>query len=393
MKKVTLSLLLVFLFSCSKKDKTILFETIRELNKIETIEYTSQVTFLPKTDERNNIYRANCFYDFRSKDTLLGAKYHFVSDNKNEQVFDGKKSFNSSIKEERVLYDNKPKKYQVNSSIFGLHSLLEIREVLPLFVKDSTIVIKKIKDTIINDIACHQFNFTIPDRYVSDQKLIHVSDNLKEYVYDYTIAISKKDKFPIFVKTRNSNSDQVISALLSDFRIGATREPSVWNYDRFPDGYLIMNKGEYYKRERIAMENKIGSIAPDFKLPSIHGDTISLPELTNKLTLLEFWFPNCGGCVEAIPHINEMQKEYGEQGLTIYGIEFTTTNNERLKEYIKKENIKIPNLYLGKQTAALYDVYAAPTFVLLNSKKEILYIHLGLDKDELITEIEKHLKA
>ena len=107
---------------------------------------------------------------------MLGARYHFVTEDGDEQVFDGEKMFYSSVKEERVLYENDPKGYQVNSSIYGLRSLLELKKVLPILTSDPTIILEKRKDTVINNLACHSFNFTISDRYISNGKLVNVKD-------------------------------------------------------------------------------------------------------------------------------------------------------------------------------------------------------------------------
>ncbi|WP_108805645.1 TlpA disulfide reductase family protein [Aquimarina sp. Aq107] len=391
MKKLFLGVLVTLFFSCNKSDKTILDQTITKLNTLETISYNAQVTFLPKKDDRNNVFKGSCYYDFTSKDTLLGARYHFVTEDGDEQVFDGEKVFYSSVKEERVLYENDPKDYQVNSSIFGLRSLLELKKVLPILTSDPTIILEKRKDMVINNLACHSFNFTISDRYISNGKLVNVKDELKGYVYNYEIAISKSNKLPIYIRTSNSLADQVIISKLSDFNVDANRDTLIWSYERFPEGYLTMSEREFYKRERMNMEGSIGKKAPDFTLPSLEGDTISLSKINNKLTLLEFWFPNCGGCVEAVPHVNEIQKKYKQKGLDVYGIEFTRSNDKGLKEYVEKQKIEIPTLYLGKGTASLYGTSAAPTFVLLNEQKEILYIRMGLEKETLIKNIEAAL--
>ncbi|WP_299212512.1 TlpA disulfide reductase family protein [uncultured Aquimarina sp.] len=392
MKKLILLVVVSLFYSCNQTDKEILEETIEKLNILETLEYNTRVIFLPKTDDRNNIFIANCYYDFTSKDSLLGAKYHFVSKDGDEQVFDGEKMFYSSAKEERVLYENVPKDYQVKSSIYGLRSILEIRNVLPELLQDVTIMIKK-EDTIVNDLICYKFDFEIPDRYVSQTGLDRVPDDMKNYIFNYQLIISKENKLPVYVKTKNSESDQIITASLSDFKVPAKRDDIVWSYKRFPEGYLTMSEGEYYKRKRMNMESNIGKKAPDFTLPTLAGDTVSLSRLENKLTLLEFWFPNCGGCVEAVPHINEMQQKYKEKGLDIYGIEFTRPNDKGLKKYVEKQNIEIPTLYLGKDTASSYGTSAAPTFVLLNEQKEILYIHMGLEKKALIKMIEENIKG
>ncbi|MBQ4821655.1 TlpA disulfide reductase family protein [Aquimarina sp. MMG016] len=370
----------------------ILNKTILKLNSLKTIEYNTSVKFLYKNEDENTTYKANCYFDFTSKDTLIGAKYHFVSE-AGEQVFNGKQKFDSNNKNQRVLYENKPHKYQVNSSIFSLRSLNEIRTILPVFLKDATIVRTQNKDTIINNVVCYKFNFVIPNRYISEGDLTAVSENMKGYKSYYELVISKEEKLPVFVKTKNSIGDQVITVSLSDFNISATRDQSIWSYNRFPEGYLILSEREYFKRKRMKTENKIGQKAPYFMLPMIDGDPVSLSKLNNELILLEFWFPYCIGCVKAVPDINEIQEKYKEKGLAVYGIEFTKSDDKGLEKYIKKQKVNIPTLYKGKKTAASYGTSAAPTFYLLNKEKVILYVSIGLNIEELIKVIEGNIKG
>jgi len=57
------------------------------------------------------------------------------------------------------------------------------------------------------------------------------------------------------------------------------------------------------------------------KVPDIHFGTLlnapvrktSLSELRGKIVILEFWATWCGPCLEAMPHLQEMQKTYGDK--------------------------------------------------------------------------------
>jgi len=387
MKKLIVLLIIPFCYNYGQTDTGILEKTLEKLNGLKTIEYKMTKKYLSEEMDQNSVHSGNCYLDFTSNDTLIGVKYHMMVDDKYEQVFDGEQYFDSNVKEKRIHYVKKPKKHQVNSSIFSA-GLNEVKLVLPILLKDKTISIKQEKDTIINSITGYKFNFTIPNRFISGYELRTVPSHMKEYIYKYELVISKQEMLPIFIRKRNSHYDQILISLLSDFIIGATRDEKIWSYDRFSEEYIRMSQREFFKRDRIQLKNKIGQRAPDFALPSIGGDTISLSKLDNKLTLLEFWFPNCGPCVEAIPDINEIYEKYEERGLTIYGIEFTRSSDKGLKKYIEKHEIKIPTLYLGEKAASLYGVSAAPTFILLNEQKEILYVHMGFKKEELIKVIE-----
>ena len=54
---------------------------------------------------------------------------------------------------------------------------------------------------------------------------------------------------------------------------------------------------------------KAGSIAPDFSLPLLAGDELSLAELHGRRVLLVFSDPNCGPCDALAPRLQELHEE------------------------------------------------------------------------------------
>ena len=62
----------------------------------------------------------------------------------------------------------------------------------------------------------------------------------------------------------------------------------------------------------------IGS-APDFTLPDLQGNHVSMKDLRGKPVLLVFWATWCKPCIKEIPHIAEFQKKHGDE-VTVLGI-------------------------------------------------------------------------
>ncbi|MEZ4970420.1 MAG: TlpA disulfide reductase family protein [Flavobacteriaceae bacterium] len=118
---------------------------------------------------------------------------------------------------------------------------------------------------------------------------------------------------------------------------------------------------------------------------------IQLSKIQNKLILLEFWFPYCKGCVIVVPELNKIQEKYKDSGLTIYGIEFTKESENKLVEYIEKQKIEIPTLYMGNDVSKDYGIYAAPTFVLIDKSGKIIYNGAGSNIEPLIKKIDEIL--
>jgi len=73
---------------------------------------------------------------------------------------------------------------------------------------------------------------------------------------------------------------------------------------------------------------RVGDQAPDFKVVTDNGRTITPSDFGGKLLVLHFWATWCGGCVEEIPSLEVFQREYGPQGVVVLGV--SVDANEKL---------------------------------------------------------------
>lgn len=391
MKKfILLNLTLFIIFSCGKTDVEILEETISQLSSLKQIEYD---VINENVSEKYNINRkdsATCYFDFSSNDTLIGAKYHFISSH-GEQVFNGKMEFSSIPKEEVLLYNEQPVKRQVISSIFMQGSFFALRKVLPEILQDSTITIIRSQDTIIQDKNCYQFHFSMQGKYIGLGGELTILDDKTIDPIPYELFISKKTKLPVRFGNRQPNNAGYNISTYSNYKALNAKNDSIWSYSRFPKNYLRSSYKDYFDGLRQKNKKWIDTEAPDWELSDLEGNSVKLSGIKENLVLLEFWFPYCGGCVQATPVLNEIQKKYKDRGLSIYGIEFTNKSAESLMEYAEEQQVEIPTLYHGKNISKDYGIYAAPTFFLIDNKGKIVYTSVGLNKEKLINKIEENI--
>lgn len=387
-----LTLTLFIFFSCNNTDKEILNETIFQLSSIKNIEYDVIIENINKSYHLNLKDSATCYFDFSSKDNLIGAKYQFIS-NHGEEVFNGNQEFNSNNKDELLLYNENPTKRRVISSRFMQNSFFVLRKLLPKIIQDSTITFLRSKDTIIQDINCYKFNISMKGKYIGmGGELMTIP--IKEKVTDpinYVLYISIKNNLPIRFGQIYPKNDGYNISTYSNYKTLNNKNDSIWSYSRFPKSYLRSPFIDYYEGLKNKNKKWIGTKAPDWELSDLEGNSIKLSNIKKGLVLLEFWFPYCGGCVQATPILNEIQKKYKNKGLSIYGIEFTNKTADALLEYSKKQQVEISTLYNGKNMSKDYGIYAAPTFFLIGENGNILYTSVGLDKEKLIDEIENNI--
>ncbi|CAG1007690.1 Thiol:disulfide interchange protein TlpA [Phycisphaerales bacterium] len=65
---------------------------------------------------------------------------------------------------------------------------------------------------------------------------------------------------------------------------------------------------------------KVGMAAPEFKVEKFIKGTPFTGFEKGKVYVVEFWATWCGPCIASMPHLSELQHEYGPKGLTICGV-------------------------------------------------------------------------
>ncbi|SPF43203.1 Thioredoxin-like protein [Candidatus Sulfotelmatobacter kueseliae] len=81
--------------------------------------------------------------------------------------------------------------------------------------------------------------------------------------------------------------------------------------------YVALHRGGSIARGPTAKQH---SVAPDFSLPQLNGQSLQLSAYRGKVVLLDFWATWCTPCREEIPHLVELQNKYRDRGLEIIGV-------------------------------------------------------------------------
>jgi thiol-disulfide isomerase/thioredoxin len=155
-------------------------------------------------------------------------------------------------------------------------------------------------------------------------------------------------------------------------------------------GYLGVQEA---LRARLAPD---GAAAPDFKMKTYKGGTVSLSDLRGKVVMLDFWATWCPPCLEEMPHLIKLAKEYEGKGLVFVAASRDDMPDAPLfvEEYVKS---RMPELapyvvYAPDEMAAAFKVNALPTLYFLDKEGRVTDAQRGmLSEDALRQRVKRAL--
>jgi len=121
-----------------------------------------------------------------------------------------------------------------------------------------------------------------------------------------------------------------------------------------------------------------------FKLKTLDGNTKTLQEVSNKATLIGFYYPTCAYCNLALPEVQKIYEKYKDQGLSWVIINVKPEENKLIAGWQDKYNITVPILIGASQDSLMDDYHLSmtPTHYLLGRKGEVLLRQNGYNRGD-----------
>jgi thiol-disulfide isomerase/thioredoxin len=120
--------------------------------------------------------------------------------------------------------------------------------------------------------------------------------------------------------------------------------------------------------------SQLGSAPPEIQAADWlnTNSPVSLESLRGQTVMVEFWATWCGPCVAGIPHLNEMQKKYGDKGFRILSL--TAEDRETVEAFQKTREEPIEyTVGLGSETSKAYGVRGIPAAFLIGTDGKLLW--------------------
>lgn len=140
------------------------------------------------------------------------------------------------------------------------------------------------------------------------------------------------------------------------------------------------------------IEPAIGSLAPEFSLQTLDGQSVQLSELRGKNLLISYWVTWCIPCIEELPVLNRLYQEYQSEDLVILSVNGIQQDElDKVTATISEMGITLPVAL--DQSEILWDSYWVrflPTSFFIDETGIIRYIQLGsLTEENLRIKIEE----
>jgi thiol-disulfide isomerase/thioredoxin len=140
--------------------------------------------------------------------------------------------------------------------------------------------------------------------------------------------------------------------------------------DSLPDGRHDPSQATSRKMNPMP---KTGTIAPELAAEDwLNANPApTLASLRGHVVLIEFWATWCGPCIQSIPHLNELQKKYADQGFKI--VSFADQNRQWIESFMKRTPIAYA---IGLESGATFDRYGVtgiPQAFLLDKSGKITW--------------------
>jgi peroxiredoxin len=121
--------------------------------------------------------------------------------------------------------------------------------------------------------------------------------------------------------------------------------------------------------------------APQFTLPDLNGDSVSLSNFCGKVVVIDFWVMWCETCREEIPKIHRIHKKYSKKGVAVLGIHLEEKNAGKVKSFVEKAGISYTVLLDPEEkTADLFAIKGTPSLVIIDTAGAIAAKYRELDK-------------
>ena len=116
-------------------------------------------------------------------------------------------------------------------------------------------------------------------------------------------------------------------------------------------------------------------------LKALDGEDFSIGDFKGKVVLVNLWATWCAPCIQEMPHFNELQAKYGEDGFVMVGLNTDEETEDQVSRFVKEQKL---NYKIGWATQEIAEEFVKisklpgiPQSLLLNRNGEMTGMFRG----------------
>jgi len=121
----------------------------------------------------------------------------------------------------------------------------------------------------------------------------------------------------------------------------------------------------------------VGKPAPPIELDLLGGKKFSLADYKNKVVVLDFWASWCGPCLQTMPQVDQVAREFAEQGVHLVAINLEEAP-ERIQTALERLKLEVPvALDRDGRVAERYGATSIPQTVIIDRAGNVARLFVG----------------
>ncbi len=113
---------------------------------------------------------------------------------------------------------------------------------------------------------------------------------------------------------------------------------------------------------------------PNYRAYDYDGNTVRLSDLEGQVVLLNVWATWCMECLEEMPYLNELNKEYSQSGLKTLSVSIDTLSPDIVKEFADDMGMTTEIWYDPRNNATReFRMMGPPITLLINGNGELIH--------------------
>lgn len=139
---------------------------------------------------------------------------------------------------------------------------------------------------------------------------------------------------------------------------------------------------------RLEAAPRPGQPAPNFKIVTTTGQPVTLNNYRGHVLVVDFFATWCQPCRQSIPHLVEMNRKYGKQGLQILGLSADEDGERAVKAFANEYHINYPLALAGDAVTADFGIRSVPVMFVVDKKGVVAEVYRGFS-DEMGRKMEQ----